>query len=323
MKEKQAIPPKLPISTKDRFLGCLIGLAVGDAIGTTNENHPKGSFTPLIDMVGGGPFGLKPGEWTDDTSMALCLGASLVECNGFDPHDQMRKYTNWYTKGYMSSNGECFDIGVTVERSLQRFLKNGNPYAGYKNRSLAGNGCLMRLAPIPMFFLYQPEHLELMAVNSCLTTHGTKVCVDATRLLAIKIHQAISGNSNKFKILTNKGQKSFQGDPEIERIARGAYVILEEKQIQGTGYVIDSLQAALWCFAKTRNFKDAVLKAANLGDDSDTTAAICGQLAGAFYGIESIPKEWRQRLAKRELIETMSLNLYRASQKQMDNHHDR
>ena len=140
------------MDTKDRFRGCLLGLAVGDAVGTTLEFKAPGSFKPIHDMVGGGPFRLKPGEWTDDTSMALCLATSLLEKNGFDPKDQMDRYCRWWKEGYLSSNGRCFDIGNTVSAALALYGQTGDPIAGSTNPQSAGNGSIMRLAPVPMFY---------------------------------------------------------------------------------------------------------------------------------------------------------------------------
>ena len=126
--------PRLAIPVLDRFRGALLGLAVGDAVGTTLEFKSPGSFKPIDDMVGGGPFDLAPGEWTDDTSMALCLATSLVEKREFDPCDQMERYVRWWKEGYMSANGRCFDIGNTVRSALVRFLSTSDPNAGL-NRS--------------------------------------------------------------------------------------------------------------------------------------------------------------------------------------------
>jgi ADP-ribosyl-[dinitrogen reductase] hydrolase len=155
-----------------RSRGCLLGLAVGDAVGTTVEFQTRGSFAPLADMVGGGPFGLKPGQWTDDTSMALCLATSLVECGGFDPGDQMERYCRWYEEGYLSSTGRCFDIGNTVRSALERFRRDGDPNAGSRDPRSAGNGCIMRLAPVPLFFFPGLDAAEHHAGESSRTTHG-------------------------------------------------------------------------------------------------------------------------------------------------------
>ncbi|HEY9659275.1 MAG TPA: ADP-ribosylglycohydrolase family protein, partial [Allocoleopsis sp.] len=135
-------------NSSERFRGCLLGLAAGDAVGTTVEFQRRGSFSPVTDMVGGGPFRLQPGQWTDDTSMALCLATSLVEVGAFDAIDQMNRYCNWYQNGYLSSTGDCFDIGNTVRQALHQYKTSGNPFSGSTHANSAGNGCLMRLAPI-------------------------------------------------------------------------------------------------------------------------------------------------------------------------------
>src|SRR5574341_1380286 len=136
----------------DRYRGCLLGLAVGDALGTTLEFKPPGSFDPIEDMVGGGPFGLQPGEWTDDTSMALCLAESLIERRGFDPVDQLDRYVRWWREGHLSSNGRCFDIGTTTAAALLRFERTRELWCGAEDPRTAGNGSIMRLAPVPLFF---------------------------------------------------------------------------------------------------------------------------------------------------------------------------
>ena len=150
----------------DRFRGCLLGLAVGDAVGTTLEFCRRGTFTPINDMVGGGHFNLQPGEWTDDTSMALCLATSLVEKNGFDAEDQMQRYCRWEGEGYLSSNGQCFDIGNATASALHRYQRNGNPLAGSDDPRSAGNGSIMRLAPVPMFFFPDEEAVSKYSVES-------------------------------------------------------------------------------------------------------------------------------------------------------------
>ena len=166
-------------SLRSRYHGCLLGLAVGDALGTTVEFKAPGSFPPLTDIVGGGPFALKKGEWTDDTSMALCLAESLITCQSFDPHDQMQRYMRWWKEGYLSSNGRCFDIGNTVSHALLKFSHTGDPMAGSTDPRSAGNGSVMRLAPVPLFFAYDPEKAIHMSAESSRTTHGALTCLDA------------------------------------------------------------------------------------------------------------------------------------------------
>lgn len=292
----------------DRARGALLGLAVGDAIGTTVEFAPRGSFAPLTDMVGGGPFHLLPGQWTDDTSMALCLAVSLVE-NGFDTHDQMQRYMLWHDEGYMSSNGRCFDIGNATADALQRFRRTGDPLAGSTAPDSAGNGSLMRLAPVPIYYQDAPERAIQMASRQSRTTHQAPECLAACRLFAQALVRALQGLP-KDGVLAPFAQDMPMSNAMM-LVAAGGYKTKAQAHIQGTGYVVESLEAALWCFWRTQNFKDCVLLAANLGDDADTTAAIAGQLAGAFYGESGIPVPWLEKLAMATEIGHMAEQLAR------------
>ena len=301
-----------------RYQGCLVGLAVGDAVGTTVEFKAPGSFPPVTDMVGGGPFGLKPGEWTDDTSMALCLAKSLLKHQGFDAKDQIDRYIRWWRDGYMSSNGTCFDIGNTVSQALRRYQKTGNPFAGSTDAGSAGNGSLMRLAPVPLFFASNPENAISMSAESSRTTHGALACLDACRYFGGLLVGAAQGVTKEELLGPRYSPIAGFFDsrplcPEIDAVAGGSFKKKEPPQIKGTGYVVHSLEAALWAFHKTENFKDGCLLAVNLGNDADTTAAIYGQIAGAHYGIGGIPLGWRQRLADQEAINAMARDLYEAA----------
>ena len=296
------------MNRQDRFRGCLLGLAAGDAVGTTVEFRPRGSFAPLTDMVGGGPFHLQAGQWTDDTSMALCLATSLVECNGFDAADQMARYCRWRDEGYLSSNGRCVDIGATVANALARYQRTGNPMAGSTDPYSAGNGSIMRLAPTPLYYFADPEAMEQYAAESSRTTHAAVECLDACRLFGRMIYRALQGASKEDLLLADR--MNFTGAEKIEAIARGEYLTKGEDAIRGSGYVVQSLEAALWCFHHTDSFEQAILAAANLGDDADTTAAVCGQVAGAHYGVSCIPARWLERLAMRAEIERLAVQLY-------------
>jgi ADP-ribosyl-[dinitrogen reductase] hydrolase len=282
---------------RDRFRGCLLGLAAGDAVGVTAEFKERGTFPPVEDMAGGGPFGLEPGQWTDDTSMALCLAESLLEKNGFDADDQMRRYLRWRDEGYLSSTGSCFDIGRTVDAALTRYKGTGEPFSGSTHPRSAGNGSIMRLAPVPIFYYPDREAAMRYAVESSRTTHGASECLDACRLLAETIFRALEGKSQA----------------EILAVARAGVRSKSAAEIKGSGYVVESLEAALWCFGHTGSFEGAILAAANLGDDADTTAAICGQVAGAFYGASGIPPRWIEKLAMREFITTVADRLREAA----------
>lgn len=287
-----------------RYRGCLLGLACGDAVGTTLEFLKRGTFEPLTDMVGDGPFRLQLGQWTDDTSMALCLATSLVESNEFDADDQIRRYCRWQDEGYLSSNGRCFDIGSTVASALSRYRATGNPMAGSTDPFAAGNGSIMRLAPVPMFYGADMDAAERHAGESSRTTHGATECVDACRLFARILVRALRGQPKHEVLLGDSNTPGFC--ETIAAIARGTYQYKAAADIHGSGYVVRSLEAALWAFDATDNFRDAILRAANLGDDADTTASVCGQIAGAFHGEQRIPASWLERLAMREEIVSLA-----------------
>ncbi|WP_392890565.1 ADP-ribosylglycohydrolase family protein [Pseudomonas migulae] len=297
-------------SLTERYRGALLGLACGDAVGTTVEFQPRGSFRPLTDMVGGGPFNLKPGQWTDDTSMALCLAESLLSKNGFDATDQMGRYLNWWQWGYLSSTGDCFDIGMTVSDALDRYQRTGEPFAGSTDPYSAGNGSLMRLVPVVLYYFPDHERIRVFSANSSRTTHGAPEAVECCQLFAEMICNALHGAA-KADLLPVPA--TTWREPKVAAIARGDYLDKPESAIRGSGYCVASLEAALWCFHHTDSFEAAILKAANLGDDADTTAAIAGQLAGAFYGVQAIPNGWLQRLHMREDIEAYADRLLQAS----------
>lgn len=291
---------------KDATDGCLIGLAVGDAVGTTLEFKPRGTFTPITDMIGGGPFHLKAGEWTDDTSMALCLAQSLIRKKGFDPKDQMNRYFNWYQMGYMSSNGECFDIGNTVSSALLDYEKTGLPFSGARGELSAGNGSLMRLAPIIIFYKNNIEEALFYAGESSRTTHGADECIDSCKAFTSIILEVFSGKNKEEAIVNCNYQATTQ---KVRNICQGDFLKKSYEQITGSGYVIESLESALWCFFHSKSFADAILLAANIGNDADTTAAICGQISGAYYGLSGIPEHWKSKLVMYSEIQGMASNL--------------
>lgn len=300
------------LTSLDRHRGALLGLACGDAVGTTVEFQPRGSFAPLTDMVGGGPFGLRAGQWTDDTSMALCLAESLLAQHGCDPQDQMTRYANWYQWGYWSSTGHCFDIGMATRAAIQRFLATGEPLAGSPDPDQAGNGPLMRLAPVPMFFGPDESLVQRMAELSSRTTHAAPECLQACRLFAVALARALRGLPWP-QVLDLGAIACATDSPRIRDIAAGTYRDKSAAQIRSSGYVVDSLEAALWCCTRHDSFEGAVLQAANLGDDADTTAAIAGQLAGAMHGASGIPAHWLRRLHLGDDIGALAESLWRSA----------
>lgn len=298
-----------------RYRGALLGLAAGDAVGTTVEFSPPGSFEPLTDMVGGGPFHLPVGAWTDDTSMALCLGESLLAVGGFDAADQLDRYVRWRREGHRSSTGTCFDIGGTVAQALAAYQQSGDPTTcGASHDRAAGNGTIMRLAPVPLAYRRDPRAAIRLAGESAATTHRHPEAIDGARYLAGLILGALAGEPKAMLLAPRYAPYAgcWEEAPlaaAIDAVAAGSFKAKAPPAIRGTGYVVDSLEAALWAFATTDDFAAGVLAAANLGDDADTTAAVYGQLAGAFYGDEGIPAGWRAKLVDGASIARMAEDL--------------
>jgi ADP-ribosyl-[dinitrogen reductase] hydrolase len=301
-------------STAERYRGALLGLAVGDALGAPVESRPPGTFAPVSDMLGGGPFGLGPGQWTDDTSMALCLAESLIEKRGFDLTDQLERYLRWWREGHLSSTGVCFGMGMTTQAALQRFQATRDPHSGSSDPQTASNGAIMRLAPVLLAFASDPKKAIALSGESARTTHGARSCIDGCRYLGALIVGALRGEekgellSPRYSPLPSYWDEHPLG-PEIDEVARGSFKRRQPPAIQGSGYVVKSLEAALWAFYHSDSFEEGALKAVNLGDDADTTGAVYGQLAGAYYGERAIPQRWRDKLASRELIERLAEGL--------------
>ena len=301
----------------DRYQGALLGLAVGDALGTTLEFKARGTFAPQTTIVGGGPFGLTAGQWTDDTSMAMCLAESLVE-HGFDVHDQMRRYVRWWRDGHWSSTGRCFDIGSTTRQALSRFEETGVPFAGSLAVDAAGNGSLMRLAPVPLLYAGDPAMAVQRAADSSRTTHGAAEAVDACRYFAHLIVGALA-DVEKTNLLAPRYVEEVERHsgttlaPRIADVARGSFKSKSVAEIRASGYVVHTLEAALWAFHHTDSFREGALLAVNLGEDADTTGAVFGQIAGAYYGVDGIPAEWRDVVHRADDIAALATRLFERS----------
>lgn len=294
----------------DRAAGALLGLAVGDAVGTTLEFSPRDDkATAQTDMVGGGPFGLAPGEWTDDTAMALALADSLLAEGGLDEADLLDRFVRWWKEGEYSCTGNCFDIGITTSGSLRRWIETGERHSGPTAPNTAGNGSLMRLAPVAIRYWNDPAGRRDAAARQSMTTHGAAEAVDACILYADLIAEAIAGLPRSQVLAPRKVELAR----EVSRIAGGSWRTKDRMQIRGSGYVVDALEAAIWCVARSSDFRGAVLLAANLREDADTTAAIAGQLAGALCGASTIPDEWRRRVAWGPRIEETAGRLFAAA----------
>lgn len=297
-----SLSPRCSPDRLDRSVGMLVGLASGDAVGTTLEFTPRDSRALLRDMVGGGLFQLEPGQWTDDTAMALALAASVLEHGRLDESDLIAKFAQWRDEGSWSCTGRCFDIGITTSAAIDRWQRSGDPFAGSSDPMTAGNGSLMRLAPVAIAFAADPEALRDAAVRQSLTTHAAPAAVAACEAYAMLLADVLSGLALDDALVRLAARAGAIEVPEIAAIAAGSWRGKRRRDIRSSGYVVHSLEAAIWCVARSSSFEEAVLTAANLGDDADTTAAIAGQLAGALYGASGIPAHWLEKLAWRGRI---------------------
>ena len=299
-------------SKADRLRGMLIGLAVGDALGAAVEFMPPGSFESVAGYRAGGPHELAAGEWTDDAAMALALADSLAGRSEFDIDDQARRYLDWMQNGRYSVNGHCFDIGIQTRRALEKFAETGDAeHSGDVDEFASGNGSIMRLAPVPIRYAWlaqtDPKQLAEYCGQSSVPTHPSAQCRSACRWLGVALATLALGEPRE-RVLDSNWPMLAEIGPLEQRIdsvvRRAGYRRKSPPEIVGGGWVVTSLEAALWAFHDAPDFSTAVLRAVNLGDDADTTGAVCGQLAGAYFGESGIPVEWREELAHREMIET-------------------
>jgi ADP-ribosylglycohydrolase len=270
-----------------------------------------GTFTPLGDMIGGGPFDLPRGAWSDKTAMALCLAESLVETGRIDPADQVGRYLRWQREGHLSSTGQCVGISAETARALAQAQWSGNPLAGSFDPSRPRKEPLGRIGPAVALLLPDPEEAIEAAVDSARVTHQAPVTLDAVRYFAALLAGALQGASRRE--LARPMFSPVEGywtrhllKPEVEAVARGSWADKAPPKIYGGGQAAEALEAALWAFNRARSFRDAVLAGANLGGDADVTAAMVGQLAGAHFGTAGIPAAWRGSIAARERIVSLA-----------------
>ena len=272
---------------RDKKLGTLVGLAVGDAMGAPYEFLAKGRYTPTKEYNTGGVHNVSIGEWTDDTSMALCLAQSLIERKCFDPIDQMEKYLNWYTGGYMGTRETCFDIGNSTAKSIIDFEINRTYYSNITRRNESGNGTIMRLAPIPMLYSFDSD-LKSYAKLSSKTTHSSFEAATCAELLAGIINRCYLNKYDKF--LSKDDVLSCLEDRTFIENAK------QMKETIPSGYCIDTLEVAIRGFYNFDTFIDGLMYCISLGDDTDTVGAVYGQIAGAYYGLSRIPDYYKENL---------------------------
>lgn len=287
----------------ERARGGMLALACGDALANGVEFIPRGGYPPIKGMHGG-PRGLPVGQWSDDTGLALCLGESLVACHGFDTVDQMTRYQRFYERGKGWPQAVPLIAGNTLARALADFTATGNPYSGPTHVLAAGNGGLMRLLPAVLASHQDLERCRQWCRDATRTTHGAGECLEASDLLGRILFALLKGI--KLAEALNVGAEAPWQSERITGLAKGAYLDKSPDGIKASGYVVDTLEAALWCVAHHDSLEAALLAAANLGDDCDTVAAVAGQIAGCAYGEQAIPDHWREVLAQAERLTALA-----------------
>jgi ADP-ribosyl-[dinitrogen reductase] hydrolase len=288
---------------RERFQGALMGLAVGDALAAHTQFRKPGSFAAVGDLLGGGPFDLPRGAWTDDTAMALLLAESLLEQEGFDAQDQVERFARWQREGYGSATGQCVGITANVARALATAQYKRKPFAGSHDPEQLDKEGLSRVAPVVMYYFADAAVAVARAVEATRITAQAPMVLDCVRLLAAMLHQALAGR-DKPAILRPPRDSWFKSNTRLEVLAvyEGSYTRRSPPDITGGGHIVQALEAALWAFHGCDSFREGALLAANLGRDSDVVTATYGALAGAYYGVSAIPGIWRNSLIKQDVV---------------------
>ncbi len=292
--------------------GAIFGLAVADALGVPVEfeSREKLQKNPVDKMLGFGSHAVPKGTWSDDTSMALCTLNSIAQKGKIDLVDNILEFSKWAEDGYMTPHGEMFDIGRTTLTSLRKYWKSNNVYTcGGKLDYDNGNGSLMRIIPVSLYNhfknLSKKESIRNVHEVSALTHAHERSCI-ACGIYDFIVRELINVPKEESVIeALKKAEKYYCNYEQVfhyERLFKADFANLDVSEIKSSGYVVDTLEAAIWCLLNTSNYRECVLKAVNLGQDTDTVAAVAGGLAGILYGYDSIPKEWKNTLVKSDMI---------------------
>lgn len=310
---------------KNKIESGLFGVAIGDALGVPVEFYSRSSLkeNPVSEMIGYGTHYQPLGTWSDDSSLAFCLAESL--CKDFDLFDIARNFVKWYSTELWTPHGHVFDIGIATRNAIHNIAKGHEPElcGGFEEKD-NGNGSLMRILPLA-FYLENEKDIEVVykkvkAVSSI--THAHFRSVFACFIYVVFCFEILKGKNKREAYLAAKNiLAEFLKDKEynpkeihlFDRILESDISEYPENEIHSSGYVLHSLEASLWCFLNSDSYEETVLKAVNLGGDTDTTAAIAGGLAGIYYGIENIPKKWIENLVRtndiKDLAERLSKNI--------------
>ena len=280
--------------------GALIGLAVGDALGAPVEFKDRGSFPLVTEMQSGGYFHLPAGAWTDDTAMALCLADSLIAHPEFDPADLLNRFLRWMNDHENTSTGRCIGVGQNTLAVLGNYHRTGALTAPPVKGRSDGNGAIMRLAPVACMHWQDIGTVRRISVRQSQATHCSELSAAASEMLGWLLSLLIAGQSWPDALAAVRGD---DWPEDIQAIAAGAWASKTADEISSTGYVVHTLEAAMWAVGTTESFEDALIKAVNLGHDADTVGAVAGQIAGARYGFDAIPERWLDVLAHRDALE--------------------
>lgn len=291
---------------EDRTIGCLVGLAVGDALGAPVEFRRRGTFEPVTGMRAGGYFRLPAGAWTDDTAMALCLAESILAVPEFSELDLLERFWRWLEHGENTSTGRALGVGQNTFRALSNFRRTGALSAPPNGNRSHGNGALMRMAPVACRYWRDPKLARSIAARQSRTTHHSALSEAACELQAELLCGLIAGQDWDECVAAIRKE---EWQPEIAAVLSRDWRPLSPDEVTASGYVVKTLEAALWATHTSDDFAEAVLKAVNLGDDADTVGAVTGQLAGARFGLPLIPSEWLRNLIEEARIQNLGVAL--------------
>lgn len=295
-------PALSPEQALDRAKGCLLGLAVGEAIGSAVELLPRDSFDEVTGMQGGGPLEIEPGEWTDGTAMALCLARSLLASETVEQYDFMERLQAWLTEAACTARNRTLAVGNATRTAIESFIEDEDPSAGSPLAETAGNGSLIRQAPLAIYASQNRNVARFMSNKQSRATHATIECLDACDLFMDQLLDALNGADKA----TSLRPRVIQLSPNLLAINGGEWRNKTRDDLRSSAYVVDTLDAAIWAVGNSTSFREAVLLAANLGEDSAGVAAVAGQLAGALYGCEAIPEEWQSSVAEGDTIKALA-----------------
>ena len=312
---------------KEKIYGGILGLTVADALGVPVEFQSREFLrrNPVTDLQGYGTYNQPPGTWSDDTSLALCLLDSLTI--RLDYTDIMKKFIAWHDRGEYTPHGESFDIGFTTRAALRQFSSGTEPLqCGGRGESNISNGSLMRILPLAFYlhsvygddFTEKDEVFDIIhnvsslthAHKRCLIACGIYISIAGKLLVGSNIQEAIQSGIQCAKIYYENRSEYSEELAHFERIFNRDFKNQPEESIKSGGYVVDTLEAAIWCILNTESYKSCVLKAVNLGEDTDTVAAVAGGLAGMGYGLKSIPKKWMNQIVRLDYIKELCQNFY-------------